>query len=304
MSPRRSSLTLLLATALAACSGRQLDLDEQTAPPTDPSGSSSDYGVPDANPSWSCVASQNAAPIGPPVPIDVTAPYAVVVQDYTHEVLPPGLDIRVCIITDFECVQPLATETTVLDPERQLMGVRLPIGFEGYLRLSAPGYLQTEYYFLGPMFGVPGWSDEIPPRRIRMWRQQTQVEIVQQLGLDVSPEMGTLMLAVSDCEGHPAAGVQLELPSANSGLAWVETDDLITASIPPPSTDESGVAGFFRVNPGAVPVEASLPCPGPYGAFENQACAGPAVRFGRAALIVRANTVSLAEIRPYYGHGL
>jgi hypothetical protein len=264
------------------------------------SGGSAGAAAPDPN--WAC--------IGEPPPVhDLPAipgvAYVVPIVDFANPAIVPDVKIDVCVITDFNCMSPITSRLPPIiqaDPEARpyLWQITLPsqpMPFEGYLRLTATGYLTTDYHFGGPMIGNaenPAMPNIIVGQVIGMPR----IAFIDDFFRQLSPESrnmaaGLLALRVLNCKNERSAGVELDLTN-DTALGWsiqnnVPVNDKLnpTASFP---TDAQGIAGFANiVAPTNAIVEAVIP--------------GSDQRYGYHAWPVRANQLTLAELRTDYSYG-
>jgi hypothetical protein len=294
---RSLSLHALLALVLlAGCSARSLELDgEVVRQRLEPDG-----GVDDGR--WDCLDALEPLPgIEPPPP---GIAYIVQIFDSLQpDRAPRSLRVDVCLLSDYNCAQPLPITVSEPDPMRpELKMVVLPYGFEGYLRLAAPGYLQTEYYWLGPMVGVDGsqvvFGEPIVMRAISELDQQFAA-----LGYPRAADRGLVTLRTIDCRGALADGVHVQLLNTSQGVPWVQRSGVLVSSPDSPlTTDASGLAGFYELLVGNIVFEgvATRSCSSrPMGDVD----CNEAPTFGRNALTVRANTMSIAEVRPNYTYG-
>jgi hypothetical protein len=225
--------------------------------------------------------------------------FLIPVVDFANPPTPVmGLTIQVCQINDFNCNNPVPPELVQVrqpDPTRLYINLlNLPYGFDGYLRMNAPGYIQNEYYFLGPIVGDPD-GETILADAIGMPRLTTVETFFESFGGGVQrdPTKGLIAMRIFDCgelQRRRAAGVRLEmLADSSTALGFtILNGQLASASTPPLETDARGVAGFANVTPAVVALEGVL--------SGNR-------RFGYAAVTVRANQLTQADLRPNYFFG-
>lgn len=244
--------------------------------------------MPVENGPWGCLEKPEEPLPVPPVPPEDFA-YIIGIVDFANPPTPPpGLEIKVCQINDFNCDNPLPVSITEPDPERPFVHqIILPYMFDGYLRLTAPGYIQNEYYFLAPILGSRDGGQVIVGDPIGMPRIDTMDYFFDQFGGAArNPDQGTVALRVFDCdETYPrtrAEGVRLELLTDNpTAIGFTILNGLPAANNPPFETDSRGVAGFGNLRPVSTIIR---------GMVDGE-------EFSRAAVTVRPNQLTQADLR-------
>jgi hypothetical protein len=228
--------------------------------------------------------------------------YVVPIQDFANPLItPPMLKIDVCIASDLNCTTPVTSALPPItrpDPAQPVYRIQLPtepVPFEGYLRLTADGYIQTEYYFSGPMVGNP-LNPDMPQVVIGQPITIPRVSSINEFFTRITPgavrdeNAGILALRVLNCDAQRSPNITLELNTdgvpfalANNQPVGPDSDGSV------PRTDTRGVAGFVNVPAGGTAiVEAVLP---------------DGRRFGRNGLAVRPNQLTAGEIRTDYAYG-
>jgi hypothetical protein len=210
--------------------------------------------------------------------------YVVPIADFLSSQPPPGLTIGLCRLQDIECTAPTPVQPMPVPMTPPVVvGIPIPYGFEGYLKLNATDYVPTDYYFSGPMIGSP------PPQRtaivrgeaIPMLTQATRENLYGDVMQTRTPGTGILAIRAINCLGARAADVALE--TLTPGL--VDFGWSLVANLPsggdPPVTTTRGVAGFGNVRPGSVQVQ---------GLMGDTA-------FGRNALRVKGDQLTVGEVR-------
>lgn len=235
---------------------------------------------------WACL--DNPEPLPATAMPDPTGfpTYTGFVLDY-RSVMPMAADLRGCLITDFACEQGVGQGVMVPPLNAGLPpGVRiaLPVGFEGFFRITAPGYIPYDYYLLGPMV-----SAVVQPQPFNLVSETSFVEFVRGMGADpaVVASQGVLAVQVLDCNSDPAPGVELRLadredrPSLQTAQGWA-----IQRRIPVLNqvTDAQGLAGFINLPIENVVVEASV---------EGRV-------FGRTSFRIDVGRLTGATMRPSY----
>lgn len=296
-----------LLLALSALSCRELDPTVDTCISTgvceEDNEVTEDSGL-DPDPSttpWGCLTN----PYRPPAERPENVLFAMAVVDFNNpsaEVAIPGLNIQVCQPSDLTCAQPLTGTPQMPGPIRVLQMVPdqppplflvgLPFGFNGYLRLNAPGFLQTEYYFFGELgLNFEGLGTESMPPLVRgetiTLPQEDRIaeffDAITRTPRDV--DTGIVALRTFDCQGNRAADVSLEILSDTTGdeIPWVFSQGYPLRDT---KTDSQGVAGFANLSPSdgnTVRIQGINPSGIPYGSV---------------TLPVRASTLTFAEVRP------
>lgn len=246
-------LTTAFACALAACSGK-----ETMGPPA-----SIDSGVSTpASAKWACL-DHPAVPVARD-PLPVT--YVVSIVDFdsspTAPTAVPGLVVTVCDTA--ECARQIEGVTVghgAAGPAYEYT-VTFPFTFaNAYLRLSAPGYVQLNYFLGGPMIGTADGATRVTGLQLSLLRTDTFERLARslQLPVPIDATRGTLAVRVLDCLGHRAAGISLNVESTAldpGRVAW--SLSLGNYATPGASvTTERGVAGIANAAPDVVIVHGS-----------------------------------------------
>lgn len=264
---------------------------ELTNPPVPDSIESTGSGTPPSTPAtvpppWACL---DELPPPPNTGLNPAFIYSAAVLDYRSLSPLDGASLRACLITDFLCE--LGVSEGVRDapsfarPPRTT--VSLPIGFEGFLRITAPDYVTLDYYVGGPVR-----QDVVAPP-FMLFTEATLAELALDLGVgdtEGARSRGMVLFQVLDCNLDPARDVQLRLPDQDQNpelrdvLPWGTSSRILVANMP---TDGDGIAGFFGVPPGNHVVEAVV---------EGRA-------FGRRIIRVDENSVTAGTLRVNYDIG-
>lgn len=312
------ALSVVCLPTAVACTELDPDLDDcnslgmepcsrgGSAGDTGNAGSSSNggsSGAPATNASWDCVGAPLPQYDLPELP---GVAYIVPIVDFANPGMPPpGLKIDVCLITDLNCGQPITSvlpPITTVDEGGLVHQIRLPtspVPFQGFLRLTATDYMQTEYYFGGPMIGDP-LNPEMPQVIIGEPISMPRLAFIDTFFARLSPNprdtnSGILALRVLNCDRQRSADVVLDLTNASAApftlINNLPANDSDNPELPLP-TDRGGVAGFANIramNGGFTAiVEGELP---------------DGRRFGNNAWTIRPNQLTLAELRTDYGYG-
>lgn len=222
-------------------------------------------------------------------------------------VMPEGLAIALCQINDVVCSAPLTPAINeALEVPPGVLALDIPYGFEGYLMLTAPGYVPTMYYFQGPIIGFDG-AAYVVGEPILLYDAPTLGDqlylLLSGVEAGLSVDAGFLTVRAIDCLGQVSNGVRVELVGA-SAPGWVELNGLMVLNYDGSlTTDASGIAGFVnQAAPGTMIVEGVAPADCGSNDSPDGACS-PEQRYGRMAVRVRPGAMTITELRPDYGYG-
>lgn len=242
--------------------------------------------------------------------------YRVSVKDFQLAIPVPNLSVKVCIIGDADCTGPLPiayTKPVAQDP--RIISVMLPFGFQGFLRLNSSGaspaagsdaggvgYVQTEYYFGGPIIGSPTNPAMVHGEDILVPRLDELANFFGDVAATPNPKAGILAVRTIDCNTARAQGVLLNLITtqgvADPGFPFTLRGGLPFRSTPPTPTDMQGVAGFANVEPAdklsftVVSVQGKAPTGDTYPSDA-----------ATSSFRIRAGQLTLGELRPDYSYG-
>ena len=276
------------------------DVDCRLRIPIVPGPDGGDDGPDPTTTPWGCLTVPRVPPAAPPAVV-----FAMAVVDFnnpTDQAAIPELNVAVCQAMDFTCENPLnrpgspvQVQMDIPDRPAPLFAVGLPTAIPLYLRMTAPGFLQTEYYFLNELvlnLEGPGTA-EMPPTVLgdttTLPRDSKFDEFFQQVAGSSTardPMAGIVALRTFDCQGNRAAGVTLDILSATDGneFSWVfSTGYPVRGTV----TNRDGVAGFANLKPtlgATIEIDGIAP--------------DGTTRFGRVTLNVRPSGLSFAEVRP------
>lgn len=132
--------------------------------------------------------------------------------DFTIQVLvdrmpAEGIEARVCAANDLGCTEP-EMEGLVSDSEGQI-SLELPRNFSGYIEVKEEGF-HPHLYFLSSPYLEP----KLVPR----------MSLVREDSLP-SPDPAYLFVMALDCNGVPAGGVEINVPSGGdaTSVTYIET---------------------------------------------------------------------------------
>jgi len=178
----------------------------------------------------------------------------------------PDLTVNVC--GDPGCPEELpkcvndAGQCFEVSGDRDLV-FSFPFGFDGVLRFTAPGFVETNYVLGGPMIGTPDGQLEVDGQRLTMASSQSIV----------NTQRGSLVLKALGCDGQPASGVRVQ-PVSGSVLSEGPAAGLVT--------DDQGVVTSDNMQPDAATLAAIAP---------------DGSEYARVTALIRANAVTVAELR-------
>jgi hypothetical protein len=217
--------------------------------------------------------------------------YSVPVVDFdtqlTAPVAVPGAVLTVCInapcIPEFpRCEGDVgASWREFPGPNPAIRVLDFPFGLTNVtIRLSAEGYIPTDYPLMGPVIGHPNGALDTRGVGIVLVKNETYVALHAQVGTIPDPARGTLALRVLGCDLTRAPAVDVEPWQGN--LAGSTGFSLSTGNLASGGalrTDARGVVGLFNLP--AQTVDAWVPEWG----------------FAPATYNVRPGTLTLAEYR-------
>ena len=254
---------------------------------------------------WACLRT------GPdPLPPLTGAPptlvvYAVPVWDFTHTLSPvPGLQVQACLVGDSDCATPAGQvvgpttmqvptgigSSTVMAP---VYAIITQYRADIYLRLTAPNYLQEEYYLGGPLLGPRDGATYMGmPLVVGLPVAPITARDADNLASQISqtrvPTAAILAVRTLDCQDKPAAGVTLTLSAPSVAFSFLTGQALSTDPVLP--TDSRAIAGFANI---------ALTTPFVNVVVEGVAPGG--TPYGKVNVTVRSGQLTLVDIRPDVG---
>jgi hypothetical protein len=255
------------------------------------------------DPAWACLGQPaQGLPIPDPVPKNVA--FALPIYDY--RILPPAalpnVKVQACQIQDYDCTQSVGLVLSPMNYPVVVYGttyqvpvypIVMPYGVDAYIRITAPGYLQAEYYLGGPLLGgrVSMMMDGVP---VVVALPVTPIlatdadNLAQAVHTKREPGDAIVATRTLDCMDQPAAGVTLSLSVDGTPFTFLTGQPSFAAGLP---TDAAGLAGFANI---AVPS----------GAFSNVTVEGTApngMTYGKINVTIRGGQTTQADIRPDTG---
>jgi hypothetical protein len=196
------------------------------------------------DPTWSCLGAVSW-PEQPPHKVTVS----LTVRDLVTETATADVAARLCRKLDLSCTEPVASDLRS-DQDGSIV-TEVDAGFDGYVELTAAGYMTGLYFFYPPVQA---------DRRLNLLpliRPEVLGQFALVSGRQIVPERGHVLLAAYDCLGRTTAGVRLQSDQADSettGFYVVRKFPSTTAV----ETDSSGQAGYINVPPGTVSLSGEL----------------------------------------------
>jgi len=266
------------------------------------SGSDTAQELVPADPHWACLTkTPEPFPLVAPVPKNVT--FALPISDY--RILPPvpvpNLIVKACQIQDYDCNQAVGLVLSPMNSPVQLYGttyqvpvypIVMPYAVDSFIRITAPNYLQTEYYLGGPLLGARDNTMmnglplvvALPVTPILAVDADNLAKAVQ---ITRNPNAAIIAMRTLDCLDQPAAGVTLSL--SVKGVPFTFLTGQPTFSSEP--TNGTGLAGFANI-------EVSN------DSFINVTVEGTApngVTYGKVNVTIRGGQLTQGNIRPDIG---
>lgn len=149
--------------------------------------------------------------------------------------------VRACTIRDPDCLSPVADEIQI--DSDGWADVPLEVGFDGYLEISAEGFVPTMLYYSSPL--TPTTRVDAQPTRLVDTETAASFDSLF-LMRDAFPTTAVINLRTRDCLGDTAPGIEYSLQPTAVGWYYVNGIPIGTAV----ETTESGVGGFSNVQAG------------------------------------------------------
>lgn len=174
--------------------------------------------------------------------------------------------MRACLANDFTCSTGVQDGVVIpMLPTVPLPGMRvtLPAGFEGFLRITAQNYFPYDYYIGGPITGDVFLTQPFP-----LVTASAFGDFAAGIGVDpvAAGALGTLGVAIYNCDQEPAEGVALAFSDPaddlKTAVGWAQGDGypVRTEGYPVLTklTDSSGTTGFVNLPPRNISIEAVI----------------------------------------------
>ena len=202
------------------------------------------------DPRWSCL---DRASVSTPQAQE-TFPVTLRLENILTQTPIPGVEAKLCLGAYDECEQ--ATGESVLSNEQGIVQFAIEPGPvrrppSGLVLLARPDLVPGMYLISTTLDRGNG---TLP---LQLLNNIDAARLAEQLGTELDPSLGTVLVSVFDCEHEPAPGVSLILqgPSA-SGTPFYAVDGLPAATAT--MTDQSGYAGLLNAPPGTLVVTGQL----------------------------------------------
>jgi hypothetical protein len=196
---------------------------------------------------WSCVGK-----VSWPTPRSATATILFEPRDYQSGVPIPGVAVSVCDSVDVGCVSPLGAGTSDPTGLASLI-VENPLNTAGHQNLGLTGYLKATSPDYVPFYEFWGFPLSEPSYYSygELTKTASLTEIATSVDVMLDSSRGTVAVAVYDCEGNPAAGVDVSLIPHD-----VSTRSFTTTGAEVATTDVTGVLVFLNAPAGHVQITA------------------------------------------------
>jgi len=225
-----------------------------------------------------------------------------------------GLVATLCPSALFNCESPLAPPFAIRDGllantalPAGAAGIPVPEGFDGFIKLDvidvvAQSFISADQVFIPASYYLPGpiSGDISLGHAVLMLQRGSRNTLFQQsfpsLDFNTALSSGTVISAVSDCQGQLVSDVRVEITVAGRAVPgmtrFVLPNSRIPIEVPPDEplvTGASGMVGFIGVPPGAVQLRA----------FRRD----EAQPFGTTELGAVSGEISVGSLRPAYLRG-
>jgi hypothetical protein len=200
---------------------------------------------PGAGVDWSCLQAAAEPPRTPGLAGGVII-YSLRLVDLATDEPYADATVRACGLTDIQCDTPITPK--LLSDGDGWVNVRLTENFVGYLEIESPR--AVPYVFHLPAAGLATKAD-FPLAMIAL---ESFGALLQAFELPINPALGAIAVRSFDCQGRPAAGV--ELTSSVAGVPWYFEGGLPNTERL--ETDDSGLGGFVNSAPGVSLLDAKL----------------------------------------------
>jgi hypothetical protein len=191
---------------------------------------------------WSCLGSVPEGANSPELGAPIT--YRVRLLDLGTRGPVPGMMVRVCGLTDVDCVMPFANLEVDADG---WIDIPLSENFSGYLELLSPTTVPSAFYLgegLRTMTDYPFVVVTVPSFE----------GLMAAVGIAADRRAGAISVRTFDCRSDTAADVAVT--NTTGGITYYFADGL--PDITPRGTDGDGIAGFLNVPPGLTRLQARL----------------------------------------------
>lgn len=251
---------------------------------------------------WACLQGDPPT-VSPAMPPPQNVNYLVPIVDFDNAPQTVA-DVSVKLCTSAACDPFVQIPIVQPDPARPVFLLVLPYGLMNpYLKFEAPGYATMDYYFGGPLVGVPNPDPDNDPSTptppflgnvVPLLKQETLDNLLRDVQAPVPQPAGRGVLAVRtlNCTGARAPDVIVEPVSdmPDDTVRWTLSDSnaAVRGVFP---TDIRGVAGFANVPEGTFRVRGIAPT------GEE----GEGLPYGDHTLRVRPGVITLGEVRQGIG---
>jgi hypothetical protein len=207
-----------------------------------------------------------------------------------------GLTAKLCDKLDVRCMNPIASDISSNDGELVFdvpTGGEIGTGFDGYLQISAPTAPCTDTSIFGAagptlcamnpdcdstalgevcdipifmrallFFNPPIRADVLTPLLVPLVPTSAIIPLTEASGTIANPGNGSVFVTSLDCDGRPAAGVQLSTDEPNATSLYFERGVISSFAV---ETDQSGLGGFTGIPAGFASIYGTIDHPRGYG---------------------------------------
>lgn len=151
-----------------------------------------------------------------------------------------------CRVNDFGCMRPTATGTFG-DIERTLT---LPFqnigadGFVGFIRLTSPDFIDSYFHVVDPFV-----ANVVSQDRIRVFNEATYSATAGIVGVELDPDLATMIVLVYNCQGQLASDVSM-LVAGSEKSSFFAIENEMTPLPSRSTTGKDGTAIIVNVEPG------------------------------------------------------
>jgi len=191
---------------------------------------------------WSCVGQ-----VVWPAPVSASDTYHFWVTGYPLGMPIAGAPVALCSAADPDCNPPIQTGTTDSSGEVSLPFQNSSIsgpqqsGLVGFLRITADGFMPTDYYWTHPLSESQMYSyTEIAT--VAQWQ-----ELAAEVNVMPDPTLAIVTIVAYACPslGGSQAGIEVTVSTANA-----MTQSFTTSAVATNITDSTGILTFWNVPPG------------------------------------------------------
>jgi hypothetical protein len=201
-----------------------------------------------------------------------TVDLRLTVTDTVDGMPPEGLVGRACARLDVMCDRPL-TDPVAPGVDDGSIHLSVPWQFDGFIELTSPTTVPTMFFVNQPLMRPTIEAFDIVSRL-------ALGGLALQGNVALDPTLGHVLIRTFDCQGEPAAGVELSNSLDGQAFAFVDGLPQVGANV----TTTDGIGGFVNV-PTLIAVLQGI-------------MAESAREVGRTTVTVRAGWFSYGDVEP------